>query len=87
MWKVLIFASLVGSSAFTVEVLDSGTGERAGSGTIFSATFEIGSREAVSVTEARPREKTAGRTAAGKSQSSSQLGFVADKEAAYLSAS
>lgn len=73
------FASLVGSGSLTVDVLLSGTTVRAGSGTIFSATLEMGSRALVSVTEAKPREKTAGRTAAARASVKLQLcrkGFV-----------
>ena len=63
MWKVFVFASLLGSGSLVVDVLLSGTGLRAGSGTMLSATLEMGSRAIVSVTEAKPREKTAGRRA------------------------
>jgi hypothetical protein len=64
MWKVFVFASLLGSGSLIVDVLLSGMGLRAASGTIFSAILEMGSREWVSFTEAKPRENTAGRTAA-----------------------
>lgn len=64
MWNVLVFASLLDSGSFFVDVLLSGTGLVAASGTIFSATLEMGSREWTSLTEAKPREKTAGRMAA-----------------------
>jgi hypothetical protein len=66
MWNVFVFASLLGSGSLIVEVLLSGTGFRAASGTIFSAVFEMGSRAWVSFTEAKPREKIAGRTAAAE---------------------
>jgi hypothetical protein len=49
-----------------VEVLLSGMGLVTVSGSIFSESLEIGSRAWVSLTEAKPREKTAGRTAAGQ---------------------
>lgn len=68
MWNVFVFASLLGSGSLMVEVSLSGMGFRAASGTIFSATLEIGSRECVSCTEARPRVKIAGRTAAAECQ-------------------
>jgi hypothetical protein len=64
MWKVFVLASLLGSGSCLVDVLLSGTTLRAGSGTMLSAILEMGSRAAVSVTEAKPREKTAGRRAA-----------------------
>ena len=64
MWKVLVFASLLGSGSWIVDVSLSGMGEREASGAIFSAVLEIGSRAWTSFTEAKPREKTAGRTAA-----------------------
>lgn len=51
-----------------VDVLLSETGFVAGLGTIFSATLEMGSRACTSFTEAKPRVKTAGRTAAAESQ-------------------
>jgi len=65
MWKVLVFASWLGVGSWTVDVLLSGMGDRAASGTIFSAVLEMGSRAWTSVTEAKPREKTAGRMAGG----------------------
>lgn len=64
MWKVFVFASWLGSGSCLVDVLLSGVILRDGSGTMLSATFEMGSRATVSVTEAKPREKTAGRRAA-----------------------
>lgn len=60
MWNVLIFASLLGVGSCVVDVCDSGTTLRAGSGTTFSAVLDTGSRAAVSVTEAKPRERKAG---------------------------
>lgn len=44
--------------SWAVLVLLSGTTSRAGSGTIFSAVLEMGSRAVVSVTEAKPRRAT-----------------------------
>lgn len=64
MWNVFVFASWLGSGSGFVDVLLSGMGLRAGSGTMLSAILEMGSRALVSVTEANPREKTAGRRAA-----------------------
>lgn len=87
MWKVFVFAFLLGSGSGTVEVLLSGTGDRAGSGTIFSAILEMGSRALVSCTEAKPREKTAGRTTAVKRQRSSIATVMVRKRRSYLSAS
>lgn len=76
MWKVLIFASLLGFGSLMVEVLLSGMGLVTVSGFIFSAVLEIGSRAWVSLTEAKPREKTAGRTAAGRGSVEFQLGVA-----------
>jgi hypothetical protein len=66
MWKVFVLASLLGSGSWAVEVWLSGIGDREGSGTIFSAVLEMGSRALTSLTEAKLREKTAGRTAAAE---------------------
>lgn len=87
MWKVLVFASWLGSGSCFVEVLLSGMGLRAGSGTMLSATLEMGSRAVVSVTEAKPREKTAGRKAIARASAELNGAYSWCTRSAYLSAS
>jgi len=86
MWKVFVFASWLGSGSCFVEVLLSGIGLRAASGTMLSATLEMGSRAVVSLTEAKPREKTAGRKATSLSSVELNGACLWCIRCAYLSA-
>jgi hypothetical protein len=59
----LILEPFSGSGSPDVDVLLSGMGLRAASGTIASAVLEMGSRAWTSLTEAKPRVKAADRMA------------------------
>jgi hypothetical protein len=83
----LIFEPCSGSGSPIVDVLLSGITLREASGAIASAVLEMGSRALTSLTEAKPRVKSAGRTAMTEVLVNAQLRPWKIVEVSYRSAS